>query len=140
MATPGRPLKFWPRNSGLWPHDPQNTSENHRINAKPQMAVRPSQLELDTAELFHLLVDSVFEPTGEECGTTYDETSGCSICGAGARQTSNLFLNVKRIPKGKDISKTIGGEVIVSGRAAQVFRQANITGVEFRSFGPCRGL
>jgi hypothetical protein len=86
--------------------------------------------ELDAAVLFHLKVTSVFEPAGEERGTGYDESKACSRCGAGAKQTTPLFLDVKRIPKGKDIGSTIAGEIVVSRRTAELFVRHGITGAE----------
>jgi hypothetical protein len=73
----------------------------------------------------------VFEPAGEECGTQYDESSTCPRCGAGAQQVGPLFLDIKRIPKGKDFAKSIAGEVVISRRASELFVQHGITGVAF---------
>ena len=87
--------------------------------------------ELEAASLFRLIVTSYFEPAGEECGTTYDEATACPCCGAGAQQTGPLCLNVRRIPKGKDIAETIASEVVVSRRLAELFRQHHVTGAEF---------
>lgn len=90
-----------------------------------------SEKELQAAEVLHLNVRAVFEPTGEECGTTYDEATACKRCGAGADQTSELILDTRRIPKGKDIARTIGGEIVVSRRFADAFRQHGLQGAEF---------
>jgi hypothetical protein len=91
-----------------------------------------SASEIKNAACFHLLFKSTFEPAGEECGTTYDESTACPSCGAGAKQTSSLFLDVKRIPKSKDVCRTIAGEVVVSRRAAELFARHGITGAELR--------
>jgi hypothetical protein len=91
--------------------------------------------ELADAALFKLNITSVFEPAGEECGTTYDETTACPICGAGARQSSELFLPGNRIPKKTDFSKTIAGEIVVSRRLVALFESAGVRGVHF---GPIR--
>ena len=88
--------------------------------------------EIKSASCFHLLFKSTFEPAGEECGTTYEESFACSRCGAGAIQTSPLFLDVKRIPKSKDVCRTIAGEVVVSRRVVELFARHNITGAELR--------
>lgn len=69
--------------------------------------------ELDTAKLLHLKVRNVFEPSGEECGTIYDESEACGVCGANRKQINALILKKGSIPK-KDISLTIGGEMVVS--------------------------
>jgi len=92
---------------------------------------RYSKAELDEADLFQLNVTSTFEPAGEECGTKYDESTACSQCGAGAKQTTSLFLPEKRIPKSKDVSKTIAGEIVVSRRVVELFARHGIIGTEF---------
>lgn len=85
--------------------------------------------ELNAAKLFSLIISNVFEPTGEECGTLYNEAAACEICGANREQVGPLFLKNGTIPK-KDISKTIGGEIVVSGRFAQIIKQRNLKGLE----------
>jgi len=87
--------------------------------------------ELALARLLHLRVASVFEPAGEECGTKYAEDAACLMCGAGAKQEGPLVLDVMRIPKGKDIAKTIAGEVVVSRRVTELFTQHGIRGATF---------
>ena len=72
--------------------------------------------ELEKAELFLLWNIATFEPAGEECGTQYAESVACPKCKAGARQATPLFLDWRRIPKGKDIARTIAGEIVVSRR------------------------
>jgi hypothetical protein len=93
---------------------------------------RYSKAEIAAAELFHFRVTSVFEPAGEECGTKYDESAACPHCGAGARQITPLYLPEKRIPKSKDFSRTIAGEIVVSRRVFELFSRKGITGAELR--------
>ncbi|HVG57895.1 MAG TPA: hypothetical protein VNA24_05030, partial [Hyalangium sp.] len=69
---------------------------------------------------------------GEECGTAYDETTACKRCGVGASQTSALILDTRRIPKGKDIARTIGGEIVVSRRFANAFSEHGLQGAKFQ--------
>ncbi|WP_224242682.1 hypothetical protein [Hyalangium gracile] len=88
--------------------------------------------ELRSAELLHLVVRAHFEPPGAMCGTEYDDSVACGHCGAGARQVSDLILNTRRIPKGKDIAQTIAGEVVVSPRVVQACRDQGLHGAEFR--------
>jgi hypothetical protein len=90
---------------------------------------RYSKAEIEAATLFRLQVTAVFEPAGEERGTKYDEASACSRCGAGAQQIGPLILDLKRIPKGKDIAKTIAGEIVVSQRVVELLERHRITGV-----------
>lgn len=113
-----------------------------------------STAELAGSVCFRLSVRTTFEPAGEECGTIYDDTAACAhvlapemqmevsgrritipatTCGVGAKQVSDLFLDWKRIPKSKDISQTIAGEIIASKRLVDLFRQQGITGAEFRA-------
>jgi hypothetical protein len=89
---------------------------------------RYSKAELEAATLFELQVTSIFEPAGEECGTKYDETTACPLCGAGAKQITPLYLPERRIPKSKDFSRTIANEILVSRRVAELFARHAITG------------
>lgn len=87
-----------------------------------------SQKEFDNAKLFHLIIDSTFEPAGEECGTLYDETTACLICGANRKQVGLLKLKKSSIPK-KDIARTIAGEVVVSEKFASAIKQRGLKGI-----------
>jgi hypothetical protein len=91
-----------------------------------------SQRELAAAELLDLVIRACFEPAGEDCGTEYDESVECRHCGAGARQLSDLILNTRRIPKGKDIARTIAGEIVISPRVVQACREHGLRGADFR--------
>jgi len=88
--------------------------------------------ELDAATLLHFIIKAAFEPTGEECGTVYDEAIACEICGANRKQVGPLILKKGRIPK-KDIARTIGGEVVVSEKFANAVRQRNLKGLQLTS-------
>ena len=88
-------------------------------------------VEYEKAELFLLCRIATFEPAGEECGTQYDESSACPSCKSGAKQVSPLFLDWKRIPKSKDIARTIAGEIVVSKRMVELFERYSITGAKF---------
>ena len=88
--------------------------------------------ELKGAKLFKLVVATTFEPPGELCGTKYDESTACPKCGAGAVQTSDLWLDLRKVPKGKEIATTIANEIIVSQRLAERMTDAGLTGFELR--------
>jgi hypothetical protein len=90
-----------------------------------------TKTEKDDAEIFHLVITAAFEPTGEECGTEYDDHDCCSYCGAGRQQVSELKLNLRRVPKNKDIARTIADEWIVSERFTALCRERRVSGVEF---------
>lgn len=86
-----------------------------------------SKKELETAKLLQMQIKTTFEPAGEECGTIYDETVACEICGANRKQVNSLTLKKGSIPK-KDIARTIAGELIVSEKFAQAFKQRSLKG------------
>jgi hypothetical protein len=88
--------------------------------------------ELEAAELLLLLIRPTFEPPGEMCGTEYDDAAACPHCGAGAPQLTDLHLDVRRIPKKKDLAVTIAGEVVVSARLVSALLKHGITGAEYR--------
>ena len=86
--------------------------------------------ELAVAACFNLAISSTFEPAGEECGTKYDESTACPKCGAGATQVSDLRLDLRKVPKGKEIATTIANEIIVSQHLAERMTDAGLTGFE----------
>lgn len=83
--------------------------------------------ELDAARLFQLQL-SEFEPEGESCGTQFDESTACAHCGAGRRQISDLYLDLRKVPKSRDFTSTIAEEWIVSERLAYLMTEAKLTG------------
>lgn len=86
--------------------------------------------ELRDAELLNLDISAHFEPAGEECGTIYETL--CQDCNMG-RQSSELILDLRRAPQGKDMAQTIAWtEWIVSSKFARGFREQHLTGAEFR--------
>lgn len=92
-----------------------------------------SEGELEDALALRIKIKHVFEPTGEECGTHYDDSRACPHCGAGAPQVSDLILEARSLPKRGHlaIAKTIGGEVVVSAAFAEAFKKSGLTGAEF---------
>ena len=99
-----------------------------------------SEAEWRSAECFQLDITAVFEPVGESCGTVYDESCACPhvfsegqrTCGVGGKQVSDLFLDFRRIPRKKDIARTIADEWIVSQRLAELMMDAKLSGFELR--------
>ena len=89
-----------------------------------------SPKELDNAKFLNLIIKTKFEPVGEECGTVYDETGACAICGANRKIVGELILRKGSIPK-KDISKTIAGEIVVSQRFVDICEKYSIRGIAF---------
>ncbi len=88
--------------------------------------------ELESAELVQLYVGAPFEPVGRECGTEYDEATACPSCGSGPAQLNDLHLDVRRIPRKKDMATTIDGEAILSSRLVEALEAEGITGAEYR--------
>lgn len=88
-----------------------------------------SKNEFETATLFQMKIKTMFEPAGEECGTLYDEKTACEICGANRKQVGVLKLKKGTIPK-KDIARTIAGEIVVSEKFKEAFKQRNLKGLE----------
>jgi hypothetical protein len=116
------------------------------------MTRRYTAAELRAADYFSVRFTRTFEPTGEECGTVYDETQACRhafsvareavisgnaitlpayTCGVGARQVTPLTLNGRRVPRGKDFARTIANEEIASERAKEILERAGVTGATF---------
>jgi hypothetical protein len=86
--------------------------------------------ELLDAEALLLKISTHFEPSGEECGTIYENL--CSECNLG-RQASELVLDLRNAPQHKDFAETIAWvEWIVSSRLARAFKAQGFTGAEFR--------
>lgn len=46
----------------------------------------------------------------------------------GAKQVSDLFLDLRKIPKGKDLARMLADEYVISQRLAEVLSDAKITG------------
>ena len=89
-----------------------------------------TKAQLRQAEILRLKIDAHFEPSGEECGTIYETV--CKTCNLG-RQTSDLILDVRRVPQHKDISESIAWvEWIVSLTFARTFAENELTGAEFK--------
>ncbi len=124
------------------PRLPQIGRINREINSETggyffygwDVVRRYSSEEIDSAGLFRLIVtrSAYFEPAGEDCGTLYDDGPACDVCLAGAKQVGPLYLDISRIPKSKDIAKTIGGEIVVSQRLVDIFTEHVVTGAAFR--------
>jgi hypothetical protein len=121
-------------------HERLRASRGHGLFWSWQFHRRYSREELLTADLLRLSIPRVFEPAGEECGTTYDYGKACAICGAGRVQVSPLILDLRRLQPGrdietrtvpnKDLARTIANEIIVSSRLAELLKDAKISGVD----------
>ena len=90
-----------------------------------------SRSELQRAQLFRVWPLRVLEPAGEECGTVYDDSSACPLCGGGGVQTSELWLPRRAIPSVPDVWETIAGEIVVTARTRGLYRTNGFTGAKF---------
>lgn len=87
--------------------------------------------EFEEADLFYLIFESFFEPAGEECGTIYDETVACPVCGGGRKQVGPLLLKSSKIPKRKLVARTIASELIFSAELVEALEDAKVSGIDF---------
>jgi len=88
--------------------------------------------ELQAAEYVMVGFWPFFRPTGAECGTHYDDSAACPHCGSGARQANELHLELRRIPKSRELAITQGGEYVITSRLVDILCQHRITGYELR--------
>jgi hypothetical protein len=91
---------------------------------------RYSSREKASAELFCLEILGRFEPTGEQCNTSYDLSEACTYCGDGRKQMSPLVLDLRKIPRSRDITSSYGAEWVVSQRLAELLMAHRMTGFE----------
>lgn len=92
---------------------------------------RYNKKEIECAEVFGMSIKAAFEPTGEECGTVFDESETCPECGSGRKQVSDLVLDLRKAPKTRDIARTIArDEWVVSQRLAELMVDAKLTGFD----------
>ncbi len=94
-----------------------------------------SRSEIESADLFEFLPTKFFEPTGEECGTDYDVSNICPICGAGRIQRSSLRLNLRKLPKRGGFAMSIANELVVSHSVAELLVKHSVTGIDLRPVG-----
>jgi hypothetical protein len=95
--------------------------------------------EISQAKLFQLIIKPYFEPAGEECGTEYDETVACDICGTHRKQITPLKLKKGSIPK-KDAAQTIANEIVVSKRFMDCFAERGLKGISFSPVYYAKGI
>ncbi|WP_157138722.1 hypothetical protein [Asticcacaulis biprosthecium] len=86
--------------------------------------------EIGAARLFRVRLGTPFEPCGEDCGTEYEEATGCRVCGAGAEHRGPLYLRESNLPR-TDIGHSIADEIVVRRGFAECFWRYNLTGPTF---------
>ena len=87
---------------------------------------------MENSRFFQIFPSRIFEPEGEECGTIYDDSTSCPLCGSGAKQLSPLILKRYSIPRA-DMAMTIadGDEIIVSERFVKIVKEQGLSGMIF---------
>lgn len=84
--------------------------------------------ELKAAEVLRLSIAPHFEPSGEECGTIYETL--CIHCNLGL-QMSDLILDLRHVPQGKDFAETIAWvEWVVSSGFVREFTKNDLSGAQ----------
>jgi hypothetical protein len=89
---------------------------------------RYSAAETRAAKLHLFQIRATILPSGEECGTVYDDGQMCPLCGCGRVQVSPLRLRLGRMPKRAEIAQSWGGETIVSARVVRLLIDSEIMG------------
>jgi hypothetical protein len=92
------------------------------------IARRYSAAETRAAKLHLFQISATVRPSGEECGTVYDDGEMCPLCGCGRVQVSPLRLRLAKTPKRAEIAQSWGGETIVSARVVRLLIDSAITG------------
>jgi hypothetical protein len=87
--------------------------------------------ELESAVLLVPTHIRVMSQYGEEYGTQYDDSRACPICGAGAVQSTPLFLNGRKLPKRGDVAMTFVPEFVVSRKFVTLVQKGEFTGARF---------
>jgi hypothetical protein len=86
--------------------------------------------DLQSAQVLQLNMLSHINSTGLQSGTIYERI--CQYCNLG-RQMSDLILDLRRVPRSKDIFETIARtEWIVSSKFEQTCLENHLTGTDFR--------
>ncbi len=91
-----------------------------------------SKEELQSAKLLLLKLKKTFEPAGEECGTIYEYKDICEICGSGIRQISDLYLDLRKVPRNTDIARTISNEIIIDQNFAEILNINLLAGYQLK--------
>jgi len=116
------------------------TELEHQTRAKSGVGVvlgwdidrRYTSKEISSSELFRLIPRNGFLPTGEECGTEYDFANVCPICGAGRSQRYELVLDLRNLPKKSGKAVSLGGEIVVSQKTAEIMVDHKLTGFSLK--------
>ncbi len=120
------------------PHDDPRIPRIRELQKRMRFCYSPGtqylyeKQELDSGELLLLNIDAFFSPNGEECGTNYDDSKACPICGGGLQQVGPLRLRPSSIPKKELIASTRNAqEVIFAERFVDTLLDFGATGAQY---------
>lgn len=89
--------------------------------------------ELEAAPLLSMSVTSAHRGDGGPTyGTKYDLSNACKKCGAGAIQTSPLYMKPSEIPRNGKMFQTLDHEYLVSREVAEALQEGGVKGLELR--------
>ncbi|MRG96563.1 hypothetical protein [Polyangium spumosum] len=113
----------------------QSLLEERGLRCSVRRNDRFTDEELEAARLLVMEYDTnatVF--AGPMMGTTYDMSDACNRCGAGARQTSALFIDGEMLPRleGRRAATTSHEEPLVDEKLAAALALSGATGLSFR--------
>lgn len=94
-----------------------------------QKIYRYTKQEVAEAKLFHLNITKMFEPAGEECGTTYSSHDACGKCHTGAQQTSPLRLRRIRLSDKVVIARSIADEWLIRRDMVRQLEKVKVSGL-----------
>jgi hypothetical protein len=97
---------------------------------------RYTEEELDRARLIILRSHGEAQVFGgPRMGTSYDMAHACSMCGAGARQTSALFIRGEELSilEGRGAAATYYSDILVDERLFEALDAVGARGLSFRS-------
>src|SRR4051794_14705071 len=92
-----------------------------------------TRAEIAAANAFLFRIKGAFEPAAEELDReVYDDRDACPLCGTPRRQTRDLTLDLRRVPKRGGFAQTIADEWIADQQVADLLLDQEITGVTLR--------
>lgn len=87
--------------------------------------------EILSSEIIHLDIRKRLDTDGDDADNAYDETFACPICGAHAKQVSELRFSKRNWLGKHDVSMTLSGEVIVSKKFRDFIENNHLKGLNF---------
>jgi len=109
--------------------------EQYGIESDPYDYIEYSDEDRQSARLLWMTRNSRENVSaGHMDGTKYDRTEACANCGAGARQTSALYIDGDDGPAMIRKHRAIGtwdGDILVDGGMAKKLKDAGVTGISF---------